>query len=1005
MNCFQKFKKRDTANEFPLDLGINKGGSTVTTNKQQDLRVFSLVELKKATENFSPSSLIGRGGFSDVYRGAIKLHRKTENPTAVAIKRLKNNGRPRDDLALKERREVYLLGGVDHPNLVKLLGYCSVYEREGDRNLLKLLARCSGDGERRIHRFLVYEYMPNNSLDYHLFGNHLPALSWENRLQIMLGAAEGLAYLHEGLEVPIIHRNFKPSNVLLDMNFKAKVSGFALALEGPGWDESDVSTQVGGTMGYIDPAYIWSGHVSLKSDIYSYGVVLYEILTGRRVRDRLDFAEEFHLLEWVKQHPGEGRQLYLYRILDSRLQNNYSRSAAVSIAKLADRCISHEPEDRPSMREIINLLRDVVSNSDESSAGESPSAVSKGTAHSTPNYSFSDADVCCITAFKETVSEYDKCGEGSPTSLAENHQGESLPDLSKCQSPTPIETSAAEHLHLALPIDFENPDYNKKNNRLGQQVLDLDQEEVEAKKLLFLFGEGYEFEKQMIIQLWMALGLLSDEPMEVIGAYYFENLLSEGFIFCSVANSLYRVNFKKLGTELNINNQNYIQLDSGRRDISPGKTFHASVVCDEINASIFQTLGGFKRLRTLLFLGNFGSRLQQVPRDLFLCYESLEALDLSGTHIKELPSSAGKMINLRYLDLSWTFLDALPERIDRFKKLQTLRLEGCSRLRRLPNEMKGLTDLRHLHLDVLRELAAFPEGMGALENIRTLSGFLVGTEQGLKISELKNLKHITGSFCIAKIENVQSADEAKEASLATKRNIKKLKLRWSNHKIQHPINENESILQNLCPCSDLEEIQIVCYPGSKLPDWIADVSFHKLVSITLFGCVRVAMLPSLEKLHSLSSLELINLNSLTKLDFKGGADFIAFPKLEKLSLDGMLNLKTWEEAEEGDYPCLVELSIKNCPKLVQFPSVVYAPILKHLEVSGCTNLALVSDEMLSISLEQLIVEDCPLMEDRCCKDVGQDWHKIQHVPTIWINQVAIQSIEDMFPPQKKSIED
>ncbi|PRQ18518.1 putative protein kinase RLK-Pelle-RLCK-VIIa-2 family [Rosa chinensis] len=183
--------------------------------------------------------------------------------------------------------EVQFLGVVNHPNLVKLLGYCSV------------------DGERGIQRLLVYEYMPNRSLEDHLFSRALNPLPWITRLQIMLVAAQGLAYLHEGwkssyiywwtlslqqlsiiLMYFVIYQDFKSSNVLLDEDFKPKLSDFRLAREGPKGDRTHVSTAVVGTYGYAALEYVETGHLSIHSDLWSFGVVLYEILTGRRVLER-----------------------------------------------------------------------------------------------------------------------------------------------------------------------------------------------------------------------------------------------------------------------------------------------------------------------------------------------------------------------------------------------------------------------------------------------------------------------------------------------------------------------------------------------------------------------------------------------------------------------------------------------------------------------------------------------------------------------------------------------
>ncbi|KAF6138438.1 hypothetical protein GIB67_028010 [Kingdonia uniflora] len=176
--------------------------------------------------------------------------------------------------------EVQFLGVVEHPNLVKLIGYCGV------------------DGERGIQRLLVYEFMPNKSLDGHLFIKAFPALPWLTRLQILLDAAQGL----------IIYRNFKSSNVLLDEEFKAKLSDFGLAREGPADGETHISTAVMGTYGYAAPGYIETGHLSSGSDVWSFGVALYEILIDRRVLDRNRSQTKENLLQWVKQFPPESRR-------------------------------------------------------------------------------------------------------------------------------------------------------------------------------------------------------------------------------------------------------------------------------------------------------------------------------------------------------------------------------------------------------------------------------------------------------------------------------------------------------------------------------------------------------------------------------------------------------------------------------------------------------------------------------------------------------------------------
>ncbi|KAL8555730.1 hypothetical protein ACS0TY_003517 [Phlomoides rotata] len=334
MKCFYYLKDRNRSRvqkSAPILNKVQRQSDRVTTKsscsprrsipelyqeKAQNLRVFTFSELKQATNNFSRLLKIGEGGFGSVYKGAIKPGHKQW----VA--------------------EVQFLGVVEHPNLVKLIGYCGV------------------DGERGIQRLLVYEYMPNKSLEHHLFHRGNPPLSWQTRLQILLGAAQGLAYLHQELEIQVIYRDFKSSNVLLDGNFKAKLSDFGLAREGPKAGNSHVSTVVVGTYGYAAPDYIKTGHLTSKSDVWSFGVVLNEILTGRRSLERDLPKSEQKLLEWVRQYPADTRKFGM--IMDSRLENHYSLSAARKIAKLADTCLVKRPKDRPKMSKVVEVLKQVV---------------------------------------------------------------------------------------------------------------------------------------------------------------------------------------------------------------------------------------------------------------------------------------------------------------------------------------------------------------------------------------------------------------------------------------------------------------------------------------------------------------------------------------------------------------------------------------------------------------------------------------------------------------------
>ncbi|XP_078438417.1 protein kinase superfamily protein isoform X2 [Wolffia australiana] len=304
--------------------------------KAGNLRAFDLADLRHATNDFSRLLKIGEGGFGAVYKAFLRPAGESRRIT-VAVKRLNSTSLQGHKQWLTE---VLCLGVVDHPNLVKLIGYCAV------------------DGHDDIQRLLVYEFMPNKSLEEHLFNIAFPALSWERRLKIARGVAEGLRYLHEGLEVQVIYRDFKPSNILLDKDFNPKLSDFGLARQGPLDGRSHVTTAIVGTRGYAAPDYIRSGHLTVKSDVWSFGVVLYEILTGRRAMEKKREKSEQKLLDWVKKFPLESSKFRA--IMDPRLGDQFPISGARLIATLANSCLSKNPRDRPSMCEVVEALDQAI---------------------------------------------------------------------------------------------------------------------------------------------------------------------------------------------------------------------------------------------------------------------------------------------------------------------------------------------------------------------------------------------------------------------------------------------------------------------------------------------------------------------------------------------------------------------------------------------------------------------------------------------------------------------
>ncbi|KAI3730909.1 hypothetical protein L1987_62089 [Smallanthus sonchifolius] len=335
---------------------VSTGSQTQTPRSEgeilqsSNLKNFSYSELKNATRNFRPDSVLGQGGFGSVFKGWVDEHSLAASKPGVgiviAVKRLNQEGFQGHKEWLAE---INYLGQLRHPNLVKLIGYCL----EDD------------------HRLLAYEFMPKGSMENHLFrrGSYFQPLSWRLRMKVALGAARGLAFLHNA-ETMVIYRDFKTSNILLDSHFNAKLSDFGLARDGPTGDKSHVSTRVMGTYGYAAPEYLSTGHLTAKSDIYSFGVVLLEILSGKKAIDKNRPPGEQNLVEWAI--PCLTNKRRIFRVLDPRLDGQYSLGRALKVAALALQCLSMEPKLRPSMDVVVSTLEELQN--DEKHEHKSPQA-------------------------------------------------------------------------------------------------------------------------------------------------------------------------------------------------------------------------------------------------------------------------------------------------------------------------------------------------------------------------------------------------------------------------------------------------------------------------------------------------------------------------------------------------------------------------------------------------------------------------------------------------------
>ncbi|KAL9248087.1 hypothetical protein vseg_021449 [Gypsophila vaccaria] len=295
------------------------------------VQVYTYKELELATDNFSEANMIGHGGYGIVYKGVLG------DGTLAAIKMVHRDGKPGERAF---RIEVDLLSRLQSPYLVELLGYCA------DQN----------------HRLLIFEFLPNGSLQQHLHDPHTYAqpLDWGTRLRIALDCARALEFLHEHASPSIIHRDFKCSNVLLDQNFRAKVSDFGLAKTGSDKINGQISTRVLGTTGYLAPEYASTGKLTTKSDVYSYGVVLLQLITGRVPVDTRRPPGEHVLVSWAL--PRLTHREKVMEMVDPTIKGQYSHKDIIQIAAIAAVCVQAEPEYRPLMTDVVQSLVPLVKN-------------------------------------------------------------------------------------------------------------------------------------------------------------------------------------------------------------------------------------------------------------------------------------------------------------------------------------------------------------------------------------------------------------------------------------------------------------------------------------------------------------------------------------------------------------------------------------------------------------------------------------------------------------------
>lgn len=306
--------------------GSNDVNKLVKTLHDSSLN-FKYSTIEKATGSFDDANKLGQGGFGTVYKGVLADGRE------IAVKRLFYNNRHR---AADFYNEVNIISSVEHKNLVRLLG-CS----------------CSGP-----ESLLVYEFLPNRSLDRFIFdSNRGKALNWEKRDDIIIGTAEGLVYLHQNNKIRIIHRDIKASNILLDSRLRAKIADFGLARSFQE-DKSHISTAIAGTLGYMAPEYLANGQLTEKADVYSFGVLLLEIVTGRQNNrsKSSEYSDSLVTIAWKHFQQGTVEEILDPNLLLQNYHNSNVKNEVLRVVHIGLLCTQEAPSLRPSMSKALQML-------------------------------------------------------------------------------------------------------------------------------------------------------------------------------------------------------------------------------------------------------------------------------------------------------------------------------------------------------------------------------------------------------------------------------------------------------------------------------------------------------------------------------------------------------------------------------------------------------------------------------------------------------------------------
>ena len=467
-----------------------------------------------------------------------------------------------------------------------------------------------------------------------------------------------------------------------------------------------------------------------------------------------------------------------------------------------------------------------------------------------------------------------------------------------------------------------------------------------------LYPKDYGFQDNELIQLWMAEDLVKapkkGKTLEEVGHEYFYDLVSRSFFQCASrwtgdGDDCFVMHDLMHDLATFISGEFYLRADElGKETKIDRKTRHLSFATFSDPVSDIEVFDTVKFPRTFLLINYKDSPFnnEKAPSIVVSMLKYLRVLsfcDFEG--VFALPDSIGELIHLRYLNLSGTSIETLPESLCILCNLQTLNLSRCWKLTKLPSDMQNLVNLRHLEIydTSVREM---PKRMGKLIQLQRLDFYIVGKHTENSIKELGGLPNLHWLLSIKRLENVTKGEEALEARIIDKKHLNNLSLEWSlgiDNSINFQIEFD--VLNKLEPHQDLESLSISYYKGTRFPEWVGNICYRYMTSISLYNCNNCCMLPSMGQLPSLKRLCISDMNSVKIIDAgfcmkEDCSSVIPFPCLKSLDISRMSHWEVWSAFSSKAFPVLKDLSLFDCPKLKgDLPN--HLPALQRLRIRNC----------------------------------------------------------------------